>query len=182
MGARRPLHRPASSAWRRLPHRFTVSWSAAHKHFLRWCRAGICTRILTAIARRSVQEAAGAEDRPPRWSTSPTNAHVWVDNTKPGATATAAAAKAGVTVDDVSGPKPVRGFTLPATPLGRRTHQWLHQPLLKPRPALQSHPHARERFPSSAKSPTCSDDSTDPNCSTNSRGGFRRRWGRSACA
>ncbi|MDT5397868.1 MAG: hypothetical protein QOK33_1099, partial [Mycobacterium sp.] len=27
-------------AWRHLPHDFTVSWSATHKHFLRWCRAG----------------------------------------------------------------------------------------------------------------------------------------------
>jgi hypothetical protein len=26
-----------------------VNWSAAHKHFLRWCRGGIWTRVLAAI-------------------------------------------------------------------------------------------------------------------------------------
>jgi transposase len=50
-------------AWRHLPHDFTVGWSAAHKHFLRWCRAGIWTRILTAI-RGEVRTRSGRRRRP----------------------------------------------------------------------------------------------------------------------
>ncbi|MCV7313960.1 transposase [Mycolicibacillus parakoreensis] len=36
-------------AWQHLPHDFAVSWSAAHKHFLRWYRAGIWVKVLTAV-------------------------------------------------------------------------------------------------------------------------------------
>jgi hypothetical protein len=41
-------HSPASGRYPQ-PHDFTVGWSAAHKHFLRWCRTGIWTPIPTAI-------------------------------------------------------------------------------------------------------------------------------------
>ena len=34
-------------AWRHLPSDFTARWSATHKHFLHWCRAGIWARVLT---------------------------------------------------------------------------------------------------------------------------------------
>jgi transposase len=50
-------------AWRHLPHDVTVRWSAAHKHFLRWCRAGIWTPILTAV-RREVRTRAGRRRTP----------------------------------------------------------------------------------------------------------------------
>jgi transposase len=50
-------------AGRHLPHDVTVRWSAAHKHFLRWCRAGIWTPILTAV-RREVRTRAGRRRRP----------------------------------------------------------------------------------------------------------------------
>ncbi|MCH9702160.1 MAG: transposase, partial [Actinomycetia bacterium] len=36
-------------AWRHLPHDFTVYWSAAHQHFLRWCRAGVWFKALAAV-------------------------------------------------------------------------------------------------------------------------------------
>jgi transposase len=94
-----------------------VSWSAAHKHFLRWCRAGTPpqaggtprTKVLTAIR--------GA----------PTIAHVWVDKGCTGSTVADAAAKAGVTVDVVSGPKPGRGFTVqPRRWVVERTNGWIN--------------------------------------------------------
>ena len=50
-------------AWRHLPHDFTVSWSAAHKHFLRWCRAGTWTKVLTAI-RDEVRTRSGRRRGP----------------------------------------------------------------------------------------------------------------------
>jgi transposase len=50
-------------AWRHLPHDFTVSWSAAHKGFPRWCRAGTWTKVLTAI-RGEVRTRSGRRARP----------------------------------------------------------------------------------------------------------------------
>lgn len=50
-------------AWRHLPHDFAVSWSAAHKHFLRWCRTGIWGKVLTAV-RGEVRARAGRRRRP----------------------------------------------------------------------------------------------------------------------
>lgn len=50
-------------AWRHLPHDFTVGWSAAHKHFLGWCHAGIWTRILTVV-RGEVRTRSGRRRRP----------------------------------------------------------------------------------------------------------------------
>jgi transposase len=38
-------------AWRHLPHDFAVKWSAAHKHFLRWCRAGTWAKVLSGTRR-----------------------------------------------------------------------------------------------------------------------------------
>ena len=50
-------------AWWHLPHDFTVSWSAAHKHFLRWCRNGTWARILTTV-RGEVRTRSGRRRRP----------------------------------------------------------------------------------------------------------------------
>ncbi|MDT5175775.1 MAG: hypothetical protein QOG37_3026 [Mycobacterium sp.] len=50
-------------AWRHLPHDFTVSWSAAHKHFLRWCRTGTWAPILTTV-RGEVRTRSGRRSRP----------------------------------------------------------------------------------------------------------------------
>lgn len=48
---------------RHLPHDFTVSWSSAHKHFLRWYRTGVWARILTAV-RGEVRTRSGRRQRP----------------------------------------------------------------------------------------------------------------------
>jgi putative transposase len=40
-----------------------VRWSAAHKHFLRWCRAGTWTKILTAI-REELRTRCGRRRQP----------------------------------------------------------------------------------------------------------------------
>jgi len=50
-------------AWRHLPHDFSVSWSAAHKNFLRWCRAGTWAKVLTAV-RGEVRTRSGRRRRP----------------------------------------------------------------------------------------------------------------------
>lgn len=52
-------------AWRHLSHDFTVSWSAAHKHILRWCRNGAWARILTAV-RGEVRTRSRRRRRPHR--------------------------------------------------------------------------------------------------------------------
>jgi transposase len=54
---------PTGCPWRHLPHDFTVGCSAAHKHFLRWCRTGTWTRILTVI-RGEVRTRSGRPRRP----------------------------------------------------------------------------------------------------------------------
>jgi transposase len=57
----------------------------------------------------------------------PTVAHVWVDKGY-GSTAADAAAKAGVTVDIVSGPKPGRGFIVqPRRRVVERTNDWINR-------------------------------------------------------
>jgi hypothetical protein len=55
-------HSPASGRYPQ-PHDFTVSWTAAHKHFLRRCRTGIWTRILSAL-RGEVHTRSGRRPRP----------------------------------------------------------------------------------------------------------------------
>lgn len=50
-------------AWRHLPHDFTVGWSSAHKHFLRWCRTGTWTKVLTAV-RGEARTRTGRRRRP----------------------------------------------------------------------------------------------------------------------
>ena len=176
-------------AWWHLPHDFTVSWSAAHKHFLRWCRNGTWARILTA-ARGEVRTRSGRRRRPtaavvdsssvkaspvagPRGFDGPkkvdgvkrhvlvdsagalvaavvteadvqdraafpkllrkakrivpTISHVWVDKGYTGQTVAAAAAKAGVTVEVVSGPKPGHGFIVqPRRWVVERTNGWIN--------------------------------------------------------
>jgi transposase len=176
-------------AWRHLPHDLTVSWSAAHKHFLRWCRTGTWTPILTAIrgevrtrtGRRRRQSAAVVDSSSVKASpvagprgfdgaktvdgvkrhvlvdsggvlaaavvtaanvqdraafpallrkakrTAPTITHVWVDQGYTGATVAQAAAKAGVTVDIVPGPKPGHGFIVqPRRWVVERTNGWIN--------------------------------------------------------
>ena len=176
-------------AWPHLPHDFTVSWSAAHKHFLRWCRNGTWARILTTV-RGEVRTRSGRRRRPtaavvdsssvkaspvagPRGfdgakkvdgvkrhvlvdsggvlvaavvtaanvsdraafptllhkakRIAPTISHVWVDKGYTGQTVTSAAARAGVTVDVVSGPKPGRGFIVqPRRWVVERTNGWIN--------------------------------------------------------
>ena len=57
----------------------------------------------------------------------PTLAHVWVDNGYTGQTVAAAAAKAGVTTEVVSGPKPGRGFVVqPRRWVVERTNAWIN--------------------------------------------------------
>ena len=57
----------------------------------------------------------------------PTISHVWVDKGYTGQTVTSAAARAGVTVDVVSGPKPGRGFIVqPRRWVVERTNGWIN--------------------------------------------------------
>ncbi|MGO9509954.1 MAG: IS5 family transposase [Mycobacterium sp.] len=176
-------------AWRHLPHDFTVGWSAAHKHFMRWCRSGLWTRILAAI-RGEARTRAGRGRRPtaavvdsssvkaspvagPRGfdgakkvdgvkrhilvdsggilvpavvtpanmqdraafpqllrkakRVAPTIAHIWLDKGYTGVAVADAAAKAGVTVDIVSGPKPGHGFIVqPRRWVVERTNGWIN--------------------------------------------------------
>jgi hypothetical protein len=50
-------------AWRHLRHDFAVSWSAARKHFLRWCRNRTWARILTTVC-GEVRIRSGRRRRP----------------------------------------------------------------------------------------------------------------------
>lgn len=50
-------------AWRHLPHDFTVGWSAAHKHFLRWCRTEVWAKTLTNV-RGEVRTRTDRQRRP----------------------------------------------------------------------------------------------------------------------
>jgi DDE family transposase len=72
----------------------------------------------------------------------PTVSHVWGDKGYTGQAVTGAAAKAGVTVDIVSGPGADHGFHRQARPPGRRTHQRLDEPLPLHRLPLRQHPHS----------------------------------------
>jgi transposase len=57
----------------------------------------------------------------------PTIADVWADKGYTGTTVADVAAKAGVTVDIVSGPKPARGFTVqPRRWVVERTNGWIN--------------------------------------------------------
>lgn len=57
----------------------------------------------------------------------PTISHVWVDKGYTGQTVTSAAAKAGVTVDVVSGPKPGHRFIVqPRRWVVERTNDWIN--------------------------------------------------------
>lgn len=176
-------------AWRHLPHDFTVGWSAAHKHFLRWCRTGIWTKILTAV-RGEARTRAGRRERPsaavvdsssvkaspvagPRGfdgakkvdgikrhilvdtagilvaavvtaadvqdraafpallrkatKIAPTIAHLWCDKGYTGQTVADAAARAGVSIEVVSGPKPTNGFRVqPRRWVVERTNGWIN--------------------------------------------------------
>jgi transposase len=160
-------------AWRHLPHDFTVNCSAAHKHLLRWCRAGIWAKVHTAIrgeartrsARRRRPSAAVIDSSSVKASPiagprgfdgakkvdgitrhilidsagiliaalvtaanvqhrasfpklmrktkriAPGIAHIWLDKGYTAQTVADAAARVGVNVEIVSGPKPGHGFT-----------------------------------------------------------------------
>jgi transposase len=49
--------------WRSLPHDFTVTWSATHKHFTRWTKKGLWERIL-AVARAEDRVHDGRDKAP----------------------------------------------------------------------------------------------------------------------
>jgi hypothetical protein len=95
----------------------------------------------------------------------PTITHLGVDKGHTGSTVTHAAAKAGVTVDIVSAPKPVRG----------RAGGWSNAPTARSTTAGASTDSTKspstltKAFSFSAKPLSYSDDSTDPSCSTRFR-------------
>jgi transposase len=49
--------------WRGLPHDFTVTWSAAHKHFSRWTKTGLWQRLLRVL-REEARTRAGRKAKP----------------------------------------------------------------------------------------------------------------------
>jgi len=49
--------------WRALPHDFTVTWSATHKHFLRWTRSGLWSRLLRVL-REETRQRSGRRRKP----------------------------------------------------------------------------------------------------------------------
>jgi len=49
--------------WRALPHDFTVTWSAAHKHFTRWTKTGLWSRLLRML-REEARVKAGRKPEP----------------------------------------------------------------------------------------------------------------------
>src|SRR5665647_871921 len=49
--------------WRALPHDFTVTWSATHKHFLVWTRSGLWSRLLRVL-REEARQHTGRPRRP----------------------------------------------------------------------------------------------------------------------
>jgi len=51
------------SPWRALPHDFTVTWSAAHKHFTRWTKIGLWQRLLRVL-REEARTGAGRTAKP----------------------------------------------------------------------------------------------------------------------
>src|SRR5450756_2114218 len=49
--------------WRALPHDFTVTWSAAHKHFTRWTKTGLWKRLMRVL-REEARTGAGRTAKP----------------------------------------------------------------------------------------------------------------------
>src|SRR5665648_1080372 len=49
--------------WRARPHDFTVTWSAAHKHFTRWTKTGLWSRLLRVL-REETRTRAGRKPKP----------------------------------------------------------------------------------------------------------------------
>jgi transposase len=60
---RTALRRRTGCPWRALPHDFTVTWTASHKDFLRWTRAGLWRRILRLL-REEARQRAGRRKSP----------------------------------------------------------------------------------------------------------------------
>ncbi|MBS4729841.1 transposase [Mycobacterium sp. SM1] len=98
---------------------------------------GVKRRVLvdtTAVLVAAVVTAADVTDRAAfptllgkAKRVAPTISHVWVDNGYTGQAVTTAAAKAGVTVDVVSGPKPGHGFIVqPPRWVVERTNGWIN--------------------------------------------------------
>ena len=56
--------------WRARPHDFTVTWSAAHKHFTRWTKTGLWSRLLRML-REEARVRAGRKAKPPLPSWTP---------------------------------------------------------------------------------------------------------------
>ncbi|CAM3410903.1 IS5 family transposase [Isoptericola cucumis] len=159
--------------WRSLPHDFTVSWSAAHKHFTRWTKKrlweqvlavlrtedrtssvkstpvpgergfdgakkvdGIKRHILVDTAGRLLAvhaTAANVQDRAAFGDLLTKNpcttvTHVWADKGYTGQAPADAAAKAGIELEIVSGPKPVSGFVVqPRRWVVERTNGWINR-------------------------------------------------------
>jgi transposase len=173
--------------WRALPHDFTVTWSAAHKHFTKWTRTGQWQRLLRVL-REEARTRAGRKPKPtaaimdsssvkgmpvagPRGfdgakkidgikrhilvdttglllgvHTTPANVQdraafadlltacdattvtkVWADKGYTGTAPAEAAAKAGIDLGIVCGPKPVGGFVVqPRRWVVERTNGWIN--------------------------------------------------------
>jgi transposase len=123
--------------------------------------------VTTVVTPADVQDRTAFPKLPRKVKrVAPAITHVCVDNGYTGSTAANAAAKAGITVDVLSGPKLGRGFIVqPRRWVVARPNNWIN------------HFHHIDRYyearrlltkvsSSSAKSPSYSDDSTAASCST----------------
>jgi transposase len=98
----------------------------------------------------------------------PTISRRWVDKGYTGQTVTGAAAKAGVTVDVMSGPTPGHGFVVqPRRWVPERTNGWINQ--RRRIDATTKPPSKHTKAFTSAKSLYYSGDSTATSCSTRIR-------------
>jgi len=173
--------------WRALPHDFTVTWSAAHKHFTRWTKTGLWQRLLRVL-REETRTRAGRKPKPTAAivdsssvkampvagpcgfdgakkidgierhilvdttglllavHATPANIQdraafadlltacdtktitkVWADKGYTGTAPAEAAAKAGIDLDIVCGPKPAGGFVVqPRRWVVERTNGWIN--------------------------------------------------------
>ena len=142
--------------WRALPHDFTVTWSAAHKHFTRWTKTGLWSRLLRML-REEARVKAGRKPKPTAAivdttglllgvHATPANAQdravfadlltvsdtktvtkVWADKGYTGTTPAKAATTAGIKPDIVSGPKPTDGSIVqPRRWVVERTNGWIN--------------------------------------------------------
>ena len=96
----------------------------------------------------------------------PTISHIWLDKGYTGTTVTEAAAKAGISVDIVSGPKPANGFRVqPRRWAVERTNGRINHSL-STRPPPQSHPHHARGLPKPQPNRYYCGHTTAASCST----------------